>query len=221
MDMPIFAFEILSLYTAFWICFWVGLFFAIMSGLMSGIFGGSHADASHLGGHGLDVGGHDVGGHDGHPGGGAEGHDMGQGVGHSMPDFPALSPVTISTFVTVFGGAGVIFTKIPETSPVYFSVPLAMVCAFGTSYGVFLIFSKIFHAVQGSSEVLQGSLVGQSATVTISIPTDGMGEIVYVAGAGRQNAQARASDGQPISTGAEVTIMKVVGGNFYVKRKTE
>ncbi len=84
---------------------------------------------------------------------------------------------------------------------------------------MFLFFSKVFYAMQSSSEVIQTSLIGQTATVITAIPAGGMGEIVYVAGGGRQNAQARAADGQPIPTGAEVTITKVVGGSFWVTRK--
>jgi membrane protein implicated in regulation of membrane protease activity len=127
--------------------------------------------------------------------------------------------VTIATFVTIFGGTGMIFSRIGATSPVYFSLPLAMACAFGGAYGVFLLFSKIFEAVQGSSEIVQSSLINQAATVITTIPADGMGEIAYVAGPGRQNGQARSISGEKINVGSEVVIKKIVGGSFYVERK--
>ena len=208
MASPILAIEIVSFYGVFAICFWVGLIFAIVSGLTSGMFHGIHAADSHIGG---DVGHGDAGGHVDH--GGVGGHG-----GHSIPDFPAFSPVTISTFITMFGGSGMIFSKIPATSAPYFSVPLALLSGFGSAYGVFLLFSKMFYAMQGSSEVIQGQLIGQSATVITTIPVVGMGEIAYVGSGGRQNAQARSTDGQPILSGTEVFITKIIGGSFYVSR---
>jgi hypothetical protein len=204
------AFQLIGFYGVYAICFWVGLIFALISGALSGVFHGIHADSTHLGG---PDAGHIDAGHAGDHGG------AGGGGGHTIPDFPAFSPVTIATFATVFGGTGMIFTRIPATSPPYFSLPLAVACAFGGAYGVFLLFSKIFHSVQGSSEVVQSALIGQAATVITPIPADGMGEIAYVAGAGRQNAQARSVNGEKISGGSEVVIKKIVGGSFYVERK--
>ena len=202
------AFQLIGFYGVYAICFWVGLIFALISGALSGVFHGIHADSTHIGGpegH-LDVG-HDA----GHAGG------AGGGGGHTIPDFPAFSPVTIATFATVFGGTGMIFTRIPATNPPYFSMPLAVACAFGGAYGVFLLFSKIFETMQGSSEVVQSALINQAATVITTIPDNGMGEIAYVAGAGRQNAQARSVNGEKINVGSEVVIKKIVGGSFYVE----
>ena len=204
------AFQLIGFYGVYAICFWVGLIFAMISGALSGVFHGIHADSAHFGG--PDTGHMDA-GHIGDHGG------AGGGGGHTIPDFPAFSPVTIATFVTIFGGTGMIFTRIPSTSPPYFSLPLAVACAFGGAYGVFLLFSKIFESVQSSSEVVQSTLINQPATVITTIPANGMGEIAYVAGAGRQNAQARSIDGEKIDAGTEVVIKKVVGGSFYVERK--
>ena len=203
------AFQLIGFYGVYAICFWVGLIFALISGALSGVFHGIHADSTHIGG----PDGHIDAGHAGDHGG------AGGGGGHTIPDFPAFSPVTIATFVTVFGGTGMIFTRVSATSPPYFSMPLAVACALGGAYGVFLLFSKIFETMQGSSEVVQSALINQAAIVITTIPDNGMGEIAYVAGAGRQNAQARSVNGEKIEVGAEVVIKKVVGGSFYVERK--
>lgn len=210
MARPMLALEFLSFYSVFALCFWVGLIFALISGLMSGVFHGIHAGDAHIGG---DVGHGDAGGHADHGG-----HAGDVGGGHAMPDFPAFSPVTISAFVTVFGGAGMIFTRIEATREPYFAVPLALASAFGGAYVLYLIFSKLFSATQSSSEVVQQSLIGQSATVITAIPAQGMGEIAYVGGGGRQNAQARSADGTVIVAGSEVFITKIVGGSFSVSR---
>ena len=112
-----------------------------------------------------------------------------------------------------------IFRGIPVASHPALSVLLATGSAFTGGYLVYLLFAKVIYGMQASSEVLQHTLIGQSATVTTSIPADGTGEIVYTGGSGRQNAPARSTEGQPIPTGTEVQITKVVGGSFYVKRK--
>lgn len=199
--MNVLAFELISFYGVYTVCFWVGLIFAIISGVMSGVFSGAHADSPHIGGDG---------GADGHVGG-----DV-----HGLPDFPAVGPVTISTFITVFGGCGMIFSKIEATQQPYISLPISLAIAFGGSYLVFLLFSKFFYGQQSSSEAQQHELIGQTATVITSIPAQGVGEIAFFAGASRQNAQARSVDGQPIATGEEVTIAKIVGGSYYVTRGT-
>ncbi len=205
--MAVIAVELFSLSTVYAFCFWLGLIFAVISGLMSGVFHGSHADSPHLGGAESADGGH--------------GGDVGGDGGHGMPDFPAVGPVTISTFVTIFGGLGIIFSNIPATNPVYFSLPMAMLSGLGGAYGVFLLFSRVIYAQQSSSEVQQYSLLGQRGTVITTIPAAGCGEIVFEAGAGRQNAQARTESGEAIPSGSEVTITKVVGGCYYVKRVTK
>src|SRR5262249_54218385 len=110
---PTLAFEMSGFYEVYAVCFWVGLIFSLISGAMSGVFHGVHADSTHIG----PDAGHIDGGHGG------------IGGGHTIPDFPPFSPVTIATFVTVFGGAGMIFSRIPATSPGYFSMPLALLCA--------------------------------------------------------------------------------------------
>ena len=114
-----------------------------------------------------------------------------------------------------------IFSKIPATSPEYLSLPLSLISAFGGGYGIYLFISKVFYAQQASSEVVQRTMVGKPATVNTPVPAEGMGEIVFVAGSGRQNVQARAEDGRPIPSGAEVVITKIVGGTYYVTRKAD
>src|SRR5262245_11295401 len=68
------------------VCFFVGLGFALLSALLSGVFhGGAEA---HVG----------------------AGHDIHATAGDTV-HFPLLSPVTLSMFVSTFGGAGYIFKR--------------------------------------------------------------------------------------------------------------
>ena len=206
MNVAMLAFSLLSFYGVFALCFWVGLIFALVAGLTSGVFGGDHGGVGHID--------HDL-GHVGHVGG----HGDTGGMDHGVPHFPPFGPVTIGTFITVFGGTGMIFSRLPATDRPYFALPLATACGLGGAVAMFLLFSKVFYSMQGSSEITQQSLIGQTATVSVTIPGDNMGEIVFVTGATRQNVQARSADGETLRTGLEVTITKLVGGTAYVARK--
>lgn len=197
---------LLGFFSVYLICFLVGLVFALISAFTSGAFDSDH-DA------GAD---HDA-GHDGGAEGGAEAGGI-EATGGHMPEFAPMSPVTIFTFVTCFGGAGMIFTRIDVTNTPWLHLPLSLLAGFAGAGVVFAIFSKIFSITQSSSEVRVAGLIGLSATVVTPIPENGMGEIAYVVGGSRYNCPAREETGQAVATGAEVKIAKVVGGTYYVKK---
>lgn len=193
------------------VIFGVGIVFALISAVSAGIFGGDHVGGAD---HGGEVGGHE-GGAD--AGGGAEAGGF-EATGSHMPEFAPISPITIFTFVTGFGGAGMILTKIHATSSPWLHMPLSLLAGFGGAAIVFAIFSKIFSVTQSSSEVRVAGVVGLSASVAIPIPENGLGEIVYVIGGSRYNCPAREDSGQAVASGAEVKITRIVGGTYYVKK---
>lgn len=183
-------------------CFFVGLGFAIIMGLLAGVFGGG-GDVD-VGGD-VDFGG-DVGGHDGglHSG--------------DMVHFSPVSPVVLATFVSTFGGAGIIFKKVGWAP--YIQIPAAFGAAFLVAGLVFLGFYKLFQLTQHSSEARQADLIGIEAQVTVRIPIDGVGQIGYTVGSSRYTAPTRALDGKEIGTQSIVKIVKIVGNIFYVERVT-
>ena len=177
----------------YFICFGVGLVFTIISAVASDIFGG--------GDHG-DVG---TGGH-------AE-----AGFEHTgMPGVSPISPTTLASFITAFGGFGMIFSKIELTRPAWVSAPLAALAGLAIAAGVFFLFNALFSKTQSSSESRVATLVGMSATVISPIPQQGVGEIAYVQGGSRYTAPARSESGAAVSSGQTVKINRIVGTNFYV-----
>ena len=176
------------------VCFGVGLLFTLVSGVLGGVFGG----------------------HDAH-GGVADTHAEGGFASHEMPGFSPLSPTTLATFVTAFGGLGMVFHTIPATRPPWFRVPLAALGAFLAAAAVVWQFSAIFRRTQSSSEGRVATLVGLTAMLNSSIPADGVGEIAYVQGGSRYTAPARSEGGRPVPNGTAVKITRVIGTEFFVE----
>jgi membrane protein implicated in regulation of membrane protease activity len=182
-----------SVYT---ICFAVGLLFTIISAFTSHLFGGGHDI------HSGDVG---TGGH------------AGAGFDHTgMPGISVFSPTTIASFITAFGGFGMIFTEFPATAGPLISAPLAMVAGLAVAAGVFWMFNFTFSRTQSSSESRVGTLIGHTATIITPIPENGVGEIAYVQGGSRYTAPARSESGGSIVAGKPVKITRTVAAQFYV-----
>jgi len=179
------------------ICFGVGLLFTLVSAVAGHLFGGGHDM------HGADLG---TGGH-------AE-----AGFDHTgMPGMSAFSPTSIASFITAFGGFGLILSRLEATKSVWISAPLAAIGGLGVAAGVVGFFGMVFHKTQSSSESRIGSLIGSVATTLSPIPENGVGEIAYVQAGSRYTAPARAEGGTAIAGGRTVRIKRVVGTQFYVE----
>jgi amino acid transporter len=175
-------------------CFAVGLLFTVLSFFF---------------GH-LDVG------HPDHPDVGTGGHAE-AGYEHSgMPGVSAFSPTIICSFITAFGGFGMILSHINATKGVWVSMPLSLVGGLLIASGVFFLFAGIFSHTQSSSESRVGSLVGRTATVISPIPAAGVGEIAYVQAGTRYTAPAREQGGVAVGSGQTVKITRIAESQFYV-----
>ena len=185
----------MDLFIAYVICFGVGLLFTVLSAFTAHLFGG-----------------HDAGGHEGAGGHAEAGFDS-----HDMPGFSPLSPTTIASFVTAFGGFGMVFSRFEATKTPWISVPLSLVGGLLVAAAVFVIFRAIFRRTQSSSEAQVSKLAGTTATVITPIPTNGVGEIAYVSSGSRYTAPARSMGSNEIASGAAVRITRIVGAQFYVE----
>jgi len=176
------------------ICFFVGLLFTLLSAFFGHLFGG----------------------HDTHVQLGTGGHAEAGGDHSGMPGLSPFSPTTICSFVTAFGGLGLIFSRINATSNVWISLPLSILGGLIIAAGVMWLFALMFHHTQGSSESRVGSLVGRTATVITPIPPSGVGEIAYVQAGTRYTAPAREQNGSPVGNGQTVKITRIAESQFYV-----
>lgn len=175
------------------ICLVVGMVFTLIS-VVAGHFFGGHSD--HVGGSG------------GHAEAGADSSDM--------PGISIFSPTIIASFITAFGGFGLIFTEFPATKKVIISAPLSMLCALGIAGVLYVFLRSVFRHTQSSSESHIARLAGTEASIASPIPENGVGEIAYVVSGSRYTAPARSENGAAIGSGKLVKITRVVGTQFYV-----
>ena len=178
------------------VCLITGLLFTVVSALAGHVF---HAGGD---GHGIGTGGHAEAGFD----------------NAGIPGISFFSPVVLASFVTAFGGFGILFTDIKPTANVWISAPLSIACALCVAFGVLALFNTIFSKSQSSSEARVGAMVGQTASLLSPIPEHGVGEIAYVQGSTRYTAPARSESGAAIGVGEPVRITRVAGTQFYVDR---
>ena len=174
-------------------CLGAGLVFTILTAVLGHFFGGGH---EHFDGSG------------GHAEAGADASDA--------PGVSAMSPTILSSFVTAFGGFGIIFHQIPATRNPLISAPLAVMGGTLVASGVLALLRELFRRTQSSSESHVGTLAGTVATIITPIPAGGVGEIAYVQGGTRYTAPAREETGQPVASGHPVTITRIVGSQFFV-----
>jgi membrane protein implicated in regulation of membrane protease activity len=153
--------------------------------------------------------------HGGHVGSG--GHAEAGADSSDGPGMSAFSPMVIASFVTAFGGLGIIFHQIKATRPPHLSAPLAAVGAFIIASILLWLLRQLFAHTQGSSESEVGLLIGTTATVITPIPENGVGEIAYVQGGSRYTAPARVEAGGAIAGGRVVKITRIVASQYYVQ----
>jgi membrane protein implicated in regulation of membrane protease activity len=192
--------------TVYIFCFVVGAVYALIAGVAAGVFGG-HTHHAGFTGHDL---GHDI-HHSADPS-----HLTAQGEVHLSP----ISPVTITMFVTAFGGIGLTATH-ALTLPIVLSLPTALASGVILAGAAFYTFSKLFQATESSSEARVSELVGLEAEVITPIPSQGLGEIGYVARGTRFTAPARSDDGKPHPAHSMVVIERTVGSVFCVKKSLD
>lgn len=129
---------------------------------------------------------------------------------------PSLSPITIASFVTVFGAFGLIAQWLTDGSPGW-SLAAAAVGGVVAAVISHFAFAYLLLAPQGSSEVTLKDIVGAVAEVVTPIPGDSVGEVALVAQGGRISYPAKSSTGEAIKRHTTVVIERVVGGIAFVR----
>ncbi|HDD25339.1 MAG TPA: hypothetical protein ENF52_07875 [Chloroflexi bacterium] len=205
--------ELTTLNCIYFILFGVGVGYAIIAAVLGGL---SHVEVP-----GVDV---DIPGVDLHPG---EpdlhlelpfAHDISHDVDHPDVGLSPLSPITIASFITAFGGVGLITNNLTTLSPIA-GLVISTISGIALSSFIFLVYTRVLMEAQGSSQVESGELVGITAEVITPIPQGKIGEVVIVVRGARVRHAARALDGQAIPRGTLVEVVKEAGSVVIVKPK--
>jgi membrane protein implicated in regulation of membrane protease activity len=153
------------------------------------------------------------------PGGGIQisGAEVPAG-GIDAPDVSVspLSPITIATFITTFGGIGVLCLQLFGVSAPL-SLLWATVGGLAAAGVMYLFYSQFLIRSQASSELRRGELVGLQAEVTVPIGESTAGQVAYATKSGRMSSIARSADGKPIPRGQFVQIVRTIGYQVLVR----
>ena len=151
---------------------------------------------------------------------GANGGDgAGDGDG-SGGDLKIFSPVTLATFMAVFGAVGLICT-VGLDMDARLSLLIAGLVAAVLSLVVAALYGRLLVALHGSTDIREVDMAGIEAMVTTPIPPDGLGTVLFEISHERLSRPARSADNTAIASGTTVVIQQASGGNVLIVRSRQ
>jgi len=132
--------------------------------------------------------------------------------------FHPVSGTTLATFITGFGGGGIVGHYLLRWSLVP-GLALATGSGLLVAAAAYVILQVIFRQTQAGSEFAMSDMVGREGEVITPIPPGGTGEVAFLARGQRAKAPARSADGAAVPRGRPVLIEKVMGQTIYVRPK--
>ncbi len=225
------------MYHFYTMVFLVGVFYTIVSLIISGISGAFHSNGdfggNHMHGHGGDTGhvpGHvhaDTGSiHGSHSADGTHGT---HGHGSDGPDMTnsilawvglLFNPLVAVSFLTVFGGIGITFSKFFNWSWLFVLI-IALGSGIIISVILYNLVAKPLYRSENSSDVSREKLLGVQAEVTTDIMENGFGTIKYTVNSIKYTGPARHIDNKPVKQGEKVLICKIENNIFYISELSE
>ena len=197
------------------VCFVVGFSFTVLSFLS-----GTLHFHFHVPGHvHIPTLGHGA----GHGGGHASGHGTGgaHGPGHgSGAHFPFFNPMTLAAFLTWFGGAGYLLVRLRHVW-IFAGLALATLAGLAGASIVFWFVAKVLMANERDLDPLDYEMAGVLGRVSVSIRSEGTGEIIFAQEGVRKTCAARSEKGDPLARGEEVLVTRYERGVAYVQRWDE
>ena len=159
--------------------------------------------AGHSFGHGGDLGGH--------------GGDVGHGAdAHGAISVPVLNFGTVTAFMTWFGGIGFLLSAYSQIV----AVATVMVSLVGGLVGgglIFLFMAKVLAPDQIPMDPSDYYLPGTLGRITVTVPANGTGEMVYTQAGTRKTVAVRGAAGESIAKGTEVVVLRYERGIAYAR----
>jgi membrane protein implicated in regulation of membrane protease activity len=126
-----------------------------------------------------------------------------------------LKPIAIVSFITVFGGTGIIGTHYKLNMVIIFI--LAFILAISISFSLYRFIIIPLTKAQNTSAVYQEEIIGMEATVISTIIENGFGTISYVVNGSKYNAPAQHVSKKSVKQGEKVMIYDIKNNIFYVE----
>jgi hypothetical protein len=150
--------------------------------------------------------------------GGAAG--KGGAIGKGSTHLSSFNAATVLAFLAWFGGTGYLLTT---HSILVGAACLSVAVAAGLLAG-WLVYRFMYVLVRNTDAHMNEwdyRHEGSVGTVSITIPAQGTGEVIFEQHGIRRSAGARSDDASPIERGAEVVISRYEKGIAYVKKWDE
>jgi membrane protein implicated in regulation of membrane protease activity len=168
----------------------------------------------------MGVAGHSF-GHLGDPGhGGDVGHgaDAGEarGAHGASQGVPLLNFGTVTAFMTWFGGIGFLLTAYSQVVGVA-TIVLAVVGGLIGGGIIFVFMAKVLAPDQIPLNPADYHLPGTLGRITVTVPRNGTGEMVYTQAGTRKTVAARGAAGEEIAKGTEVVVLRYERGIAYAR----
>ena len=127
-----------------------------------------------------------------------------------------LKPIVLASFITVFGGVGMICLN-NGFGPALSTI-IAGASGTSISYVLYRFLVVPLYRAQNTSAVSQKQLKGGIAKAVLSMKNNEFGRITYAVGGNTYSAPAKSIDGVEIKSGADVVIIDIKKNTFYVKQ---
>lgn len=131
-----------------------------------------------------------------------------------------FKPIVIGSFITVFGGMGVIGHYIFNLAAVFLFL-LAIASGLVVATIIFYVFVVTMYKNQGNSTISVHELKGTIGDVITPIPSNGVGEISYTSADSIYKSIAKSLDGEEIAKGEQVIIAEYNDNIAIVIKKPE
>ena len=131
-------------------------------------------------------------------------------------DFVHVSPFALAAFGATFGLAGLL-TRVWLGMSAMNSVLWAAGAGLVFGIAAQAVFVYVLSPTKSSHYSLEKEAVGQAATVIVTIPADGRGQIALDLANGRITLGAQSDVGKSIHTGEAVVIDRIIGRIAFVR----
>lgn len=126
----------------------------------------------------------------------------------SVEGYSLFRPTVIASWVTIFGGAGLLLHEYTELSNKAVLI-LTFLIASALAVGLYLAYIRPMERSENSVGFSIRELTGLIGEVMVPIPAQGFGEVIIQVGAARSNYIASSFDGTDIPSEARIIVVEV------------